>query len=63
MSWQTTLVQPVSGDRLTLVEVTCTWCPWSECLFDATTEDGRQRIAAARITHACAPPADSLERP
>lgn len=63
MSWQTTLVQPVSPDRLTLMEVTCQWCPWSEGLFDTTTEDGRTAIRTARAAHVCVAAGEQIERP
>lgn len=63
MTWQTTVVEPVAADRLTLMQITCTWCPWSEGLFDAATDDGRASIRAARIGHVCAAPSVPQERP
>lgn len=53
MSWQTTGVEPVSADRLTLVQVTCIWCPWAEGLFDAATEEGLAAIRDTRLAHTC----------
>lgn len=63
MSWQTTLVQPVSPDRMTLVEVTCQWCLWFEGLFDAATDEGRAAIRGVRVDHDCATPQNAPETP
>lgn len=61
MSWRTTLVEPVSRDAPTLVQVTCIWCTWAEGLFDATTEDGRAGVRAVRIRHICTAPQTAPE--
>lgn len=53
MSWRTTVVEPVAPDRLTLMQVTCVWCPWSQGLFDTAIEEGRAAIRDTRLAHTC----------
>lgn len=54
MSWQTTLVEPVSPDRPTFVTVACTWCPWRSMVVDVSTEHGREAVRRIRLAHVCA---------
>lgn len=54
MSWQSTLVEPVSAAKLTVVQVTCKWCPWRSVTIDASTELGRAQVRSLRQGHVCA---------
>jgi hypothetical protein len=54
VSWQTTLVQPVSTERPTAVQVACTWCPWRSVTIDASTERGQAQVRSLRLGHVCA---------
>ncbi|MCQ4043848.1 hypothetical protein ACFOSC_26635 [Streptantibioticus rubrisoli] len=54
MTWQSTLVEPVSAERLHLVQVTCRWCKWRSVTVDASSELGQAQVRSLRLRHECA---------